>query len=369
MRLPRRAVSLNAVSSLKSPRKTPPGKRVTVRDIAKATGLHYTTVSLGLRNSHLLRARTRAKIQKAAARLGYTPDPMLAALNAYRRATRTPHFQAVIAWINNWPRRRELLDVSTFREYYEGVCSRAHELGYLVDEFWLREPGMTPEKLRRVLRTRNIQAVLMAPQPGSHITPNFNFEGLAAVSFGYSMQPAVLNVITNHHFHSMSTMLSHLIALGYRRIGLYLSQDWDEKVNNAWLGSLLVAQRRHPKVVFIPEFEESPTDLRAWLRERRPDVVISHDGLAREIAALGYSIPRDLGFASLDLSPGERRLSGICQNSFRIGQKAVDLLVEMTHRGEFGIPEIPTRTLVEGVWVPGRTLRKQPAPRKQRPML
>ena len=35
------------------------------------------------------------------------------------------------------------------------------------------------------------------------------------------------------------------------------------------------------------------------------------------------------------------------------------MLVAMVVRGERCIPEIPTRTLVESVWVPGKTVRKQ----------
>ncbi len=76
---------------------------VTVRDIALATGLHHTTISLGLRNSPKLRPETLKKIQSAAKRLGYVPDPMLSALNAYRQGKRAPRYQATMAWINNWP--------------------------------------------------------------------------------------------------------------------------------------------------------------------------------------------------------------------------------------------------------------------------
>ncbi len=339
-------------------------KRVTVRDIAMATGYHYTTVSMGLRDSPALRSETRRKIQEAAEQLGYRPDPMLSALNAYRRASRTPHFQAVIGWINNWPERDALLKMPSFREYFEGARERALQLGYLLEEFWLHEPGMRQDVLRRIFRARNIRAVLIAPQPFAHMKPDIDLKEVSAVAFGYSMQPARLNLVTNHQFHSMTLMLAELLKLGYRRIGFFLESDWDEKVDNAWIGSLLVAQRRHPEVRFMMNLENPNQSLKAWLAECEPDVVISHDGTRKELIALGYAIPKEIGFASLDIYTVSTQLSGIYQNNLEIGRKAVDVLVGMIHRGERGYPESPTRTLIESNWVPGNTLRKQRKKRK-----
>jgi LacI family transcriptional regulator len=49
-------------------------KRVTIKDIARELGVHHTTVSLALRNSHLLRDETREKIQARAKKMGYRPN-------------------------------------------------------------------------------------------------------------------------------------------------------------------------------------------------------------------------------------------------------------------------------------------------------
>jgi LacI family transcriptional regulator len=46
------------------------------------------------------------------------------------------------------------------------------------------------------------------------------------------------------------------------------------------------------------------------------------------------------------------------KNSFQIGVMAVDLLVDMLHRNERGIPIRPYLMMVEGSWVEGNTLRK-----------
>lgn len=334
-----------------------PKARITVRDIARVTGLHYSTVSMALRNSLRLRKETREKIQKAAKALGYVPDPMLAALNAYRRASVAPRFQAVIAWINNWPEREELMSV--FKSYYEGARKQAEQAGYLLEEFWIQSPNMTSEKLHRILRARNIQALLIAPQPHPHMNPQINFEGYSAVAFGYSMEPSVLHVITNHQFSSVLLLLSRLFELGYRKIGFYIGEEWDDKTGNACLGAALCFQHKHLEATCILSEQVVYKDLGKWLAKYKPDVVVSHDSLEDGLKALGYSIPRDIGFASLDRRPENSHLSGINQNGFLIGQKAVDVLIDMIHRGERGVPAVPIRMLLESTWSPGETLRPQ----------
>ena len=348
---------------LPSPAPDPqPGKRVTIRDVAAVAGVHFTTVSLALRGSGQLPQATRERIQKVAEEMGYRPDPMLAALNVYRRAKRPPRYQATIAWINNWPQREALHANLGFREYYEGAKQRAEQIGYVLEEFWLREPGMTPERLTAILRARNIEAILLAPQPGPRIFPALDFTNFAALSFGYSLQPSIFHVVTNHHFHSMNLMLKRLMELGYRRIGFFGEQEWDEKVENSWIGGIALARWKYPQLEEVPPLLEKKTrdkDLSKWLKQHRPDVVVSYSGAAKWLRSLGCDIPGKMGFASLSTRKSEPEISGLYQNDWRIGQSAVDFIISMLHSGERGIPPVPTNILVESTWKPGQTLREQ----------
>jgi DNA-binding LacI/PurR family transcriptional regulator len=340
----------------------PPATRVTIRDIAKAAGVHFTTVSLALRGSSQLPVSTRDRIRDIAEQLGYRPDPMLSALNVYRRSRRPPRFQATLAWINNWPEREALHRNECFGEYFEGARMRAEKMGYLLEEFWLAERGMTPERLNGILKARNIDGILLAPQPAPRMFPALDFSNLAVVSLGYSLQPSVFHVVTNHHFHSMSLMLDRLRELGYRRIGFFGEEQWDDKVEHGWIGGLALARWRDPSLCDIPPLLEGNTrdrDLTRWLRANRPDVVISYSAACDWLRRLGCEIPAKIGFASLSLDQGNTELSGLYQNNIRIGETAVDFLISMLHSGERGIPRTPTRVLVESEWMPGTTLSEQ----------
>ncbi|MCE0497556.1 MAG: LacI family transcriptional regulator [Methylacidiphilales bacterium] len=336
--------------------------RVTIRDIAKATGLHFTTVALCLRDSSRLRLETRKKVQEVAKKMGYKPDPMVAALMVYRQTKRTPHFQSVLAWVNNWPDRSALRENPTFDRYYEAAGARARELGYMVEEFWLREPGMSPEKLANILKTRNIQGLLIAPQPRPYAHLEFDFTGFSAIAFGYSMQPSVLHVVANNHFRTMNTIISRLVELGYHRIGLAVVAEWNEKVESGLMAGFTLAHHwKYTHLEYILPFgrQQPKVPMKNWLDTYQPDVVIGWDEMEGELRAMGYQIPQQIGFVSMDVDPRNNHISGLYQNDLMIGQKAVDQLVGMIQRGETGVPPLPICTLIESEWRDGKTLRKQ----------
>ncbi len=292
--------------------------------------------------------------------MGYQPDPMLSALNAYRQTQRRPHYQATIAWINNWPDRGFLDRNDDFREYHEGVCARAAELGYGVEEFWMCGRDYSFAKLGRVLKARNIQGMILAPQPQPHTEIDFDFGEFSAVSLSYSLKRPALHVITNHHFRSMLLLMRHLDELGYRRVGLGVHRNWNEKVGHGWFGGVLVAKELITSgMEILPVRMFDKQDPRKWIKEDRPDVIVSHKELYERLLAANIRMPRDVGFANLSVPGGTTDVSGIHQNSRLIGQKAVDVLVGMLHRGERGVPDMPVHLLVDSVWVPGKTLRSQ----------
>ncbi|HEY9248600.1 MAG TPA: LacI family DNA-binding transcriptional regulator [Rariglobus sp.] len=337
--------------------------RVTIRDIAAKAGVHFTTVGLALRDSPRLSKETRKSIQKIATKMGYAPDPMLSALNAYRRTRRRPIYQATLAWINNWPDRGFLGSNDDFRDYHDGICARAAELGYGVEEFWMRGKELSFPKLGRILKARNIQGLIFAPQPDAHtVIDDFDFREFSSVSLSYSLRQPALHVVTNHHFRSMLLMMENLDRLGYRRVGLGVHKSWNEKVGHGWFGGVLVAKQLISSgMEILPVRLFDHQDVRSWIEDDRPDVIVSHKQLYEQLLALKVRMPRDVGFANLSVPGGTDDVSGVSQNSLLIGRKAVDVLVDMLHRGERGVPEMPLHLMVDGVWVPGRTLCRQKA--------
>lgn len=346
-------------------------RRITIRDIAERAGVHYSTVSLALRDSPKVGLEVRAHIRAIADEMGYIPDPAMAALSAYRNAARPVQYQSTIAWINNWPVRDEMRrTVPAFNRYFLGAAARAQELGFKIEDFWLHAPGMTPSGAQAILRTRGIKGLIVAPQPHARTPLDLDLSEFTSLALGYSLQPAHLHVVTNHQYQAMQLAIHELQALGYRRIGLYLLEDIDEKVNNNFLSVLLFSQHRIPARRRVPPLLDkggTPEVFHHWVKKHRPDVVITVNRYLRLwVRELGLGVPEDIGIAHLNADPADPWHAGIHQNDTLVGATAVDFLAGMLQRNERGIPATPIRTLVEGVWKPGPSVRDMhAAPKSQ----
>ncbi len=140
--------------------------------------------------------------------------------------------------------------------------------------------------------------MLIAPLPNPDPFRSIEYRGFSAVCFGYSIQPAVLNVVTNHQSHLMSLMPRHSHELGYRRPGLCIPAEMDDKAESNYLSSWLFTHWKQPDVESVPllllaDGNDDSLNLpfKKWLGEYRPDVLIGLDYLGRKMRDLGLSIP------------------------------------------------------------------------------
>lgn len=340
----------------------PVHRRPTLQDIARLIGVHHSTVSLALRNHPRISEATRRRVREAAERLRYRPDPVLASFMAYRRGLRAAPGASVIAWLTNYPSRRGWRRTPVFAELHAGAAARAEALGFRLEEFWLRDEGMSPARASQILVARNITAVLVAPQPTPDACLELDWSRFSAVTFGYTLVEPRLHLVSNHQFASMIRLIEELLALGYRRPALAIPRQLDRRVRHGWLGGFLAEQAQLPvrcrtRALVFDRFERDR--FARWLDHEQPDVIVSPtEEVWRELGRRGIRIPDELGFAlpSRPL-PNETR-AGIDENSAAIGAAGVDLLQGIWQRHERGVPRVPQRLMIEGTWVAGTTVRR-----------
>jgi LacI family transcriptional regulator len=335
--------------------------RLTLRDIRLKTGFHYSTVSLALRDHPRISDSTKQIIREAAKGLGYQPDAMLSSLCAYRLTKRPPKEQTVIAWITNHRTQTGWGMSACTRDYFDGASQRAAERGYRLEPFWLSEPGMTAQRMSRILWTRGIQGVLLPPQ--EHLTRiDLDWGNLSAVTFGYTLVHPRLHLVSNHEYRTMGTLFAELEKRSYRRAGLVNLREHDKRVDNNWLAAYLVEQTRLPQEHQLPPLvleQWNTKTFLSWVERHRPDAIVTRlPEVIRSLRRAGYRVPHDVGVAYHSLDEKSLCLSGMKKNSFQIGEMAVDLLIDMLHRNERGIPVRPYLLMVEGSWVEGNTLRR-----------
>lgn len=327
-------------------------ERVSQKDIAARAGVHITTVSLALRDSPRLPEETRIRIRQLAEEMGYSPDPMLSALTAYRKSAKVSRYQGTLAWLNTIPKAEP-----DNLGYKDGAIARCAELGYVLEEF--RVADMPLARISRVLRARNITGIFLPPQPGRLAHINFDWENFSAISFGYSLARPRLHVVTNAQYRSVHIAIRAMRARGYRRIGFATVQATDIRTDRNFSSGYLAEQRRYNEKYSIPMFiyddvadatrRDFIKHFGKWYAEHKPDSILSLDGeISGALASLGIDA-KTCGHASLMTSPSGD-LAGVYQNGPMIGRTAVDFLVGMIHRNERGIPPVPLYILVDSTW-------------------
>src|SRR4051794_17550358 len=159
----------------------------TMKEIPAATGFSPAAVSLALRNHHSIPPATRKRIAAVARRLGYRPNPLVAALMATLRNRRLVDRHTVLALVTTHPPGEGWRTQRTFVEMYTGAEQRAAELGYRLEEFSLRSAGMGPARFGQMLRTRGIHGLLINPLPHDQKVLEIDVKHFAVVGLGSSV--------------------------------------------------------------------------------------------------------------------------------------------------------------------------------------
>jgi len=179
------------------------------------------------------------------------------------------------------------------------------------------------------------------------------------------LYPPVHRVARNAS-HDIDLLMKRLLELGYRRIGFAIANRIEEWSCNQWGAQFWMhfhSTRLYDIVpcFFHPDFgPESEKKFIQWLKINKPDAVICSGAIFKTwLANLGYSVPKDIGLAEIDVTsdPETADWSGTAFNIKDISTAAVDIVVAQMQNNEFGIPPFQKLVLISGSWVAGKTLR------------
>jgi DNA-binding LacI/PurR family transcriptional regulator len=188
---------------------------ISIKDIAKAADVSHSTVSRALNDSSLVKAETKARIQRLAQKMGYSPDAIARSLVTQRTLT-----VGVVATTITDPFVAEVV---------QGVEDAAQESGYSV---LLTSSASEPERelaAVEMLRAKRVDSVIVtSSRIGALYLEHLESIGVPVVlvnnhneqSGRYTFSVSV----DNRHGGHLATV--HLIERGHRRIG-YVSGPAD----------------------------------------------------------------------------------------------------------------------------------------------
>jgi DNA-binding LacI/PurR family transcriptional regulator len=346
-----------------------PAPLITLGDIAKLAKVSRTTVSLALRNSPRISERVRTKVQGVARKLEYRQNPLVTAHMSYVRSLHPRYTGQCIALVGNQtPAQIEADTRRPLRKYLHATRDRARALGYELELFNLAEPGMTAQRLTKILVARGITGVIFLP-----LDDGVGLVGLpldpgpfAMVMIEHVFIEPRLHKVCDDQFSTIGRMIQRLLDYGYSRIGMAMSNRADDHANHYWLAGYQAFQSLTEQVNCIPHFITSTwakEPFLAWYRRWKPEVIITIDEDAVFwLREAGVRVPEDVGCATLYWKEDRAYLSGFYQNHEHIGAGALDLVTSQLYHNERGLPPEQKTLLVEAVWKDGSTLiRRTPA--------
>lgn len=273
-----------------------------MRDIAAEAGVSQSTVSRVLNNAPTsvpIAAETRRRVNEAARRLGYRPNPLARGL----RGAPTMLIGAVVRDFSDpfFATAIESLAVEAMARGYNVVLGHAH--GH-VDE------GLA---LTAVLETRHCDAIVMLGdmQDQPRLLDDLRSSTVPVVALWQGTSPLEFPTIDVDDRAGIETGLEHLIALGHERIGFVsgrLPGNNDQR-ERAFV-ECMVTRLGSVSDGYVQQVPNSlaggESALRALLELPEPPTAVATStdlvavGVLHAAYSLGRTVPRDMSVVGFD---------------------------------------------------------------------
>ncbi|HEY9249805.1 MAG TPA: LacI family DNA-binding transcriptional regulator [Rariglobus sp.] len=334
------------------------------REIARTLGIAQITVSRALSNSPLVTVETRERVLAAAKKMGYQANPYVTALMANIRSGRPPADQGCLALLSDIPSKERMFSHSVFRTWWEYLEKRANLRGYRVELFLTGAPGMSGEKINRILIERGIRGVIIGNCSNKFFAANrdvFDWDRYACATPMEDYNTYGIDCVCTDCYRNTALAFQRTFTRGYRRIGLVLPKTVVSGTYvKEWLGAYLACQQWVPPRQRLAPFLGSPNEatldeFAAWHRRWKPDVLLCLWG--EEIKwtkAMGLSFD-ELAIVCIN-RPADSVFSGVEENNERVGEMLCDAVVNQLTHNEHGFPAHSRTLHIKGTWREGQTL-------------
>lgn len=337
-------------------------RRPTMKDIAQKAGVHQTTVSLALRNHPSIPKSTRERIKKVAEELGYSPDPMLSSLIAYRKDRSKTVQTPTIGYIMNVDGDKGLEYSAARTLFLEGAKEKAKELGYNLEVFYYGGKHYHSKYLDKVLMTRNITGIIIGGFLTHFTDIELTWDYYSIVKIEVLPFHVRAHTIENNQYQVVRRAFQELRKLGYKRIGLCVAEHDEKHTRNLFSAGYYVEQSSIPEEDRVPimvfdgnefyeELGENLHKITDWVVDNDLDVCISNWRILDPVVKKASErLNRRIYATSLDLDKAVKRGWGMIQNHEIVGASAVEVLSGLMQHHQKGQAQYPRINLINATW-------------------
>lgn len=332
-------------------------RRPTMRDVARlAGGLHPSTVSLALRNSPAISKETTRRVQNAARKIGYRPDPLLDAYNFHRKEVLPHKTLPVVAFLCDLSSRDAVQESRIHKAYLEGCQKAAETLHCKLDYFYLAPGQLGAERLHAILLTRAISGVIVAGFTTDPFGGVFPWREYSAVKIESPHLACPSYTVAVDRRNAARLAWQKLREQGGRRIGLALSsgaQPWHRDLYEA---GVLLQQAKTEGAPEIPVLKLDRDDepravCHDWIRRQAIDAVIcDRPELVSEILRARSAGDPAVSFACLDATEAPAEIQGALPDHVQAGEHAMTQTVGLLRANDRGPSETPSLTYIPVSW-------------------
>ncbi len=328
--------------------------RITAADVARAAGVSASAVSLGLsgRTDARIPLATVARIQRAAAKLGYTPNRLASGLKRGRSGL----IGVLVPDLSN----------AFFAGIIDGIESACAQHGLRVLLAHGRSDPVIERQQARLLLDQQVEGVLVMAADRAVVAAAVAVEsGVPAVVIDERRPLVAVDRVVSDDRAGMAALVKHLVARGHRRIGLIggdVNRSSAHDRRDGWRQGLRSAAVRVDAALLVggdyaPESAVAAVDALMSLAKPPTAIAAASDYLAAEalgrLRARGVRVPADValtGYADDRHLARALDLTTVDQDAPALGRAAVTALAERL-AGLKVAPRtvlVPTRVVVRG---------------------
>ena len=344
-------------------KETPSGRRATLKDVAKETGYHITTISLALRGHASIPAETRLLIETAAKRMGYQRNAVFHALSRFRQQGRVRAPSPRIAYLENYGAGSGIKRSTHLQEMLDGARKQAELLGYQLDVLAVGEDDLDARGVSQYLRTHSITGVVMGCFLPGYAEIALNWDELAVAKIHSRHTEPEVTVVANDHIREVRLAFSRLRALGYKRIGIAIGRADEDACGHRHTAGYLMEEasippeQRVPPLLFPYNSDSTAVGgkIARWVRRHQVDVVLCNWISIQQIMEREkLRVPDEVACAGLCLcGSAPANLAGIRPRLDLVGERAVSIVVSQLKSGQLGLPESASSLYVQSNWQDG----------------